>query len=78
MQTVIETAAYLKAADRAGLTEEDRAIIVNMLASNPDAGAAIKESGGCRKVRVAKDGKGKSGGYRVITFIPVRRSRSFS
>jgi hypothetical protein len=25
-------------------------------------------SGGCRKVRVAGRGKGKSGGYRVVTF----------
>jgi hypothetical protein len=36
----------------------------------------IPGSGGCRKVRVAGRGKGKSGGYRLITYygggeIPV-------
>jgi hypothetical protein len=29
----------------------------------------MKETGGCRKVRIAKDGEGKSGGYRVITWF---------
>ncbi len=28
----------------------------------------IVGSGGCRKLRVAGRGKGKSGGYRVVTF----------
>jgi hypothetical protein len=39
-----------------------------MLANDPEAGDVIQGSGGCRKVRVAGRGKGKSGGYRVITF----------
>jgi len=43
---------------------------------NPAAGDEIKGTGGARKVRFAGKGKGKSGGYRVITFysgndIPV-------
>ena len=33
------------------------------------AGALISGSGGARKVRIAAKGKGKSGGYRVITFF---------
>lgn len=68
MQTVIETPAYLRSADDAGLTDDERADIVSLLANNPDAGDVIKETGGCRKVRVAGRGKGKSGGYRVITY----------
>ncbi len=39
-----------------------------MIASNPEAGNEIAGTGGARKVRVAGRGKGKSGGYRVITF----------
>jgi len=35
------------------------------------AGDLIVGSGGCRKVRVAGRGKGKSGGYRVITYFVV-------
>jgi hypothetical protein len=68
MQTVVETPAYLDAAEEAGLSEADRETIKNMLARNPIAGDLIRGTGGCRKVRFAGKGKGKSGGYRVITF----------
>ena len=68
MQTVIETSSYLADAKAAGLTEADRDAIVEMIASNPAAGDEIGGTGGARKVRVAGRGKGKSGGYRVITF----------
>jgi hypothetical protein len=36
------------------------------LAANPEAGTVVPGSGGCRKVRWAVQGKGKSGGVRVI------------
>jgi len=68
MHTVIETSSYLADAKAAGLTEVDRDAVVEMIASNPEAGDEIMGSGGARKVRVAGRGKGKSGGYRVITF----------
>jgi len=42
--------------------------LVTYLAANPMAGVEIAGTGGCRKVRVAGRGKGKSGGYRVVTF----------
>ena len=42
--------------------------LISYLAANPTAGDEIAGSGGCRKVRVAGRGKGKSGGYRTITF----------
>jgi hypothetical protein len=41
---------------------------VDFMAANPDAGNEIKGTGGARKVRFAGKGKGKSGGYRIITF----------
>jgi len=68
MQTVIETRTYIKAAARAGMNEAEMAAVVDLIAANPEAGAAIQGTGGCRKVRVAGRGKGKSGGYRLITF----------
>ena len=51
-------------------------MIVTWIAANPAAGDVIEGTGGARKVRFAGKGKGKSGGYRVITFysgpdIPV-------
>ena len=42
--------------------------IVNWVAANPMDGAVIEGSGGARKIRFGGKGKGKSGGYRVITF----------
>ncbi|MGO9268591.1 MAG: type II toxin-antitoxin system RelE/ParE family toxin [Candidatus Binataceae bacterium] len=68
MQTVVETASYLADAKAAGLTEAQRDDVVEMIANNPAAGDEIGGTGGARKVRVAGRGKGKSGGYRVITF----------
>ena len=68
MQTVVETPSYLADAKAAGLTESEREAVVDMIAARPDAGAGISGTGGARKVRVAGRGKGKSGGYRVITF----------
>lgn len=68
MQSVIETSAYLAAADDAGMTEEERTAVVTLIARNPEAGDIMPGCGGARKLRVAKPGRGKSGGYRVITY----------
>lgn len=68
MQTVVETPSYLSAADDAGLSEKERAEIVTYLAVTPDAGELMKGTGGVRKFRFAGRGKGKSGGYRVVSF----------
>lgn len=69
MHTVVETPEYLARAAKAGMTEAERALAIDTLAANPSAGAIIPGSGGCRKVRIAKAGAGKSGGYRVITYF---------
>jgi hypothetical protein len=68
VHTVVETPEYLSAAKAAGMSEEERVAAVDYLARNPDAGALIPGSGGARKVRIAKRGRGKSSGYRVITY----------
>ena len=68
MHTVVETPSYRADAKAAGLTEGEREAVVEMLADHPEAGDEIGGTGGARKVRVAGRGKGKSGGYRVITF----------
>jgi hypothetical protein len=76
MHTVVETPSYLADAKAAGLTEVEREAVVEIVANHPQAGDEISGTGGARKVRIAGRGKGKSGGYRVITFysgkeIPV-------
>src|ERR1700724_1581278 len=68
MHTIVETPAYLVDARANGLTEREREAVVETIANNPVAGDEIPGTGGARKVRVAGRGKGKSGGYRVITF----------
>jgi len=47
-------------------TEDERGAFMTFLASNPEAGAVIPGSGGCRKVRWGIEGRGKSGSVRVI------------
>lgn len=76
MQTVIETPAFLASAKEEKLSEMEREEIVSFIAKNPAAGDLMAGTGGARKVRFAGRGKGKSGGYRIITFyaaedIPV-------
>jgi hypothetical protein len=43
--------------------------IVIWIARHPVAGKVIEGTGGARKVRFAGRAKGKSGGYRIITFF---------
>ncbi len=68
MHTVIETPTFQRAAAKAGLGLAEIESIVTLIAESPQAGDLIPGSGGCRKVRIAGRGKGKSGGYRLITF----------
>lgn len=65
-QTVIETPEFIKRARAAGMSDEDRMDIIDQLAENPEAGISL--GGGLRKVRIARRGSGKSGGYRVLHF----------
>ena len=51
------------------LTEEERDEIVSYLASNPDKGDIVKDTGGVRKLRWARKGAGKRGGYRIIYYF---------
>src|SRR5215471_17740985 len=69
MQTVVETPGYLRDAQALDLSDDERAAIVTWIAAHPDAGAVIEGTGGARKIRFAGKGRGKSGGYRVITFF---------
>ena len=72
MHAVIETPSYLADAKATGLTEQERIAIVSLLAAKPSADDLIPGTGWARKLRVAGRGKGKSGGYRVITFFGGR------
>ncbi|AWV19857.1 addiction module toxin RelE (plasmid) [Methylobacterium sp. XJLW] len=68
MHGIVELPLYLADAKSAGVTDEDRDMIAAVIAADPEAGDLIPGTGGARKVRIAGKGKGKSGGYRVITY----------
>jgi hypothetical protein len=68
MHAVALTHAFVRAAAQAGMTDDEITRLVDLLAENPTAGELIVGTGGCRKLRIAGRGKGKSGGYRTITF----------
>lgn len=68
MQTLRHTAAFDRDAKRI-FSEAELAEALEMIARDPTCGDVIKGTGGVRKVRVAKEGKGKSGGARVIYFF---------
>jgi hypothetical protein len=83
LHTVAETSSFLRSAKECGLTLEEVDTIKLMVAADPQSGDALEGTGGFRKLRVAGRGKGKSGGYRVVTFysgaaIPVFLIRVFS
>jgi hypothetical protein len=67
MYTFVETPTFVAEADKLW-TEDERLEFFAWLAGNPEAGAVIPRSGGCRKVRWSRPGTGKRGGVRVIYF----------
>lgn len=76
MHCVAETTHFRKSSKDAGMTDDEVTRLKVFLSENPDAGDLITGTGGARKLRFAKLGKGKSGSYRVVTYyaaddIPV-------
>ena len=61
-QTIVELAIFVRQA-KAIMSDEERSAIVDYIAANPQSGVPL--GGGLRKVRVAREGAGKSGGYRT-------------
>jgi hypothetical protein len=62
MHTVVETPEFLRAAKRAGMTDVEREAALLFLSEHPQAGEVIEGSGRARKLRIAREGKGKRGG----------------
>ncbi len=70
MLTIYETPIFVEEAARLWSTEE-RLEFFAWIAAEPEAGAVIRGSGGCRKVRWSRQGMGKQGGARVIYFCQL-------
>lgn len=67
----IETPIFERLIDELLTVDEYQKFQVHLLA-DPDAGAIISHTGGCRKIRWALPAKGKSGGIRVIYYYVAR------
>ena len=65
MLTVVESPIFQRLWPRYW-EEDERAEFAAFIASNPEAGAVIRGSGGVRKVRWSREGAGKSSGVRVV------------
>ncbi len=68
MRTVVETPVFVRYAVVVW-SDAERQEFINYIAANPESGDLIRGSGGCRKVRWSRSGRGKSGGARVIYFL---------
>lgn len=66
--TVAETPEYIRQAVRL-LSDDERSAIVRHLAEHPTAGVLIEGTGGVRKLRWGRGGRGKSSGVRVIYYV---------
>lgn len=51
------------------LSETEKAELIAYLSVHPGAGVLIKGTGGIRKLRWARSGRGKSGGVRVVYYF---------
>lgn len=67
MQTVVETRHYAARAEKL-LLEKERNDLIDFIAAHPLDGDLLVGTGGLRKVRFARGGRGKSGGVRVIYY----------
>jgi hypothetical protein len=63
--TVVEMPAFVRRASTA-MTDAERSDLIAFLAANPEAGVSL--GGGLRKMRWARTGSGKSGGFRTIHY----------
>jgi hypothetical protein len=69
MHTVIETPSFLADCRNAGLSDDEMSTIAATISNDPSAGELIPGTGGARKLRFAGRGKGKSGGYRTVSYF---------
>lgn len=67
MQTIVELPEFLRKAQDL-LKNEEKLSLINYLAAHPQSGDLMQDTGGIRKLRWAAQGRGKSGGVRVIYY----------
>jgi hypothetical protein len=66
--TVAEMPEYVRRATKL-LSQSERNDVIDYVAATPKAGDLIQGTGGVRKLRWSRSGRGKSGGVRVIYYF---------
>ena len=67
MITIAEVPEYIREAEKL-LTVAERQDVLSYLAAHPKSGDLMEGTGGVRKLRWGRGGRGKSGGVRVIYY----------
>jgi hypothetical protein len=67
MQTVVELPEFQRKSSKL-LSTDENSHIINYLAAHPAAGDIMQGTGGIRKLRWSAQGRGKSGGVRIIYY----------
>ncbi|MBZ0096752.1 MAG: type II toxin-antitoxin system RelE/ParE family toxin [Sulfuricella sp.] len=68
MITVAELPEYIRRSEKL-LSDAERRDVVDYLAIHPKAGDVMEGTGGIRKLRWGRGGRGKSGGVRVVYYF---------
>lgn len=76
-RTFISTAGFDRMWESMGLGDDELQELQILLLLDPDAGDVIPGLSGARKVRIPLEGKGKSGGGRVIYVDVVVREQIY-
>jgi len=63
LHTVVELPEFQRRA-KAIMSDDERLSLISFIAASPEAGVSL--GGGLRKIRIPREGGGKSGGYRTI------------
>ena len=63
LQTVVELPEFQRRA-KAIMSDDERMGLIGFIAANPEAGVSL--GGRLRKIRIPREGGGKSGGYHTI------------
>ena len=71
------TPSFERAWAEMGLGDSEMARLQSLLLMDPEAGDVIQGTGGARKVRIPLEGRGKSGGGRVIYVDVVIREQIY-
>lgn len=73
---IIETNLFTKLITEM-MSDDDYKSLQEALINRPDMGVIIKQGGGLRKVRWAIEGRGKSGGIRIIYYWMTKNEQLY-